>query len=318
MIGPWTKPDREAGGSGNSDWVWRILTVGGLIAAGLMTWRNLKLGRGDRRGAWRLAAFAFLLNLAVFLLQLHAGTFSWGYELLTESLGESLWVGAQIWLSYLALEPVVRRFWPHTLISWTRIVSGSWRDPLVGRDILIGLVVGLGYDLVFVVSAAIMIHQGAPPSTNTYLDSLLGFHRASGIVLNRLLVGMTGAMLFFLMFFVLRVILRKEWIAAIVFTAFFVVGRGLNGSYPAIQIPASIIVYGLVVYMLLRCGLLALVVTIFITDLVPELAFTTNFTAWYGTGSLLVILVLAVVSIVAFRNALGGTRPWARLLDGGG
>jgi hypothetical protein len=317
MIGPWTKPNREANQSGNSgpDYVWRILTIGGLIAAGLMTWRNLKLGRGDRRGAWRLAALAFLLNLAGFLLQLHAGSFSWGYELFTESLGESLWVGAQIWLSYLALEPVVRRFWPHTLITWARILSGSWRDSLVGRDVLIGILVGLGYDLVFVISAAVMIHQGAPPSTNTYLDSLLGFHRSTGIVLGRLMVGMIGAMLFFLLFFVLRVILRKEWLAAVVFTLFFVVGRGFNGSYHAIQVPASIIVYGLVVYMLLRRGLLALVVTIFITDLVPELAFTMNFSAWYGTGSLLVILLLAALSLVAFRNALGSTRPWARLLD---
>jgi hypothetical protein len=39
-------------------------------------------------------------------------------------------------LYYLAMEPFVRRIWPTALISWTRAVSGGWRDPLVGRDLL--------------------------------------------------------------------------------------------------------------------------------------------------------------------------------------
>src|SRR3979411_3038913 len=44
---------------------------------------------------------------------------------------------------YLALEPYVRRRDPHTLISWSRLLAGQWRDPLVGRDLLIGAVYGV-------------------------------------------------------------------------------------------------------------------------------------------------------------------------------
>ncbi|HYL78180.1 MAG TPA: serine/threonine-protein kinase [Bryobacteraceae bacterium] len=317
MIGPWTKPDRAPTNSSQSrtDYVWNILTIGGLIFAALMTWRNLRLGRGDRRGALRLAAFAFVVNLAIFLLRVHAGTFSWGYELFTESIGESLWVGAQFWLAYLALEPVVRRFWPTTLITWTRILSGQWRDALVGRDVLIGMLVGMAYDLIFAAANAYEIHRGAPPTTSTFLDTLLGLKQTAGIVLNRLEVGVIGSLLFFLLFFFLRAILRKEWLAGVVFTLFFVIGRGFTTSYPFTSIPATVIVYGVLVLMLLRCGLLALVVTIFITDLVPELAFTFNFSAWYGTGSLVLVLIVGALSIVAFRNALGNTRPLAGFLD---
>ena len=35
------------------------------------------------------------------------------------------------WLYYLALEPYVRRLWPQALISWSRVLAGRVRDPLV-------------------------------------------------------------------------------------------------------------------------------------------------------------------------------------------
>ena len=43
-----------------------------------------------------------------------------------------------MWLIYIALEPFLRRRWPHRIISWNRLLRGNLRDPLVGRDILIG------------------------------------------------------------------------------------------------------------------------------------------------------------------------------------
>jgi serine/threonine-protein kinase len=310
IIGPWTQPDRMPATASQSrtDYAWSILTIVGLLLALVMAWRNLRLGRGDRQGALRLAGFAFVVNLSMFLLRAHLATLSWGFDLFTESLGESLWAGAQLWLVYIALEPVVRRYWPRTLITWTRVLSGRWRDPLVSRDVLIGLVVGLGYDLVFAVSSAIDMHRGAAPSLGADLDSLLGLERASSDILQRLLIGLIASLLFFLLFFLLRVILRKEWLAGIAFTLFFVIPRGLASTTPITNVPATVIVFGAIVYMLLRCGVLSMVVTIFIVDLVTDLVFTTNFSAWYGTGSLVVVLLVLAMSAVAFRNALGGQR----------
>jgi hypothetical protein len=39
---------------------------------------------------------------------------------------------------YLALEPYIRRTWPELLVSWARILSGEFTDPLVGRDLIFG------------------------------------------------------------------------------------------------------------------------------------------------------------------------------------
>ena len=44
---------------------------------------------------------------------------------------------------YFGLEPFVRRRDPHTLIGWVRLIGGKIRDPLVGRDVLIGAVYGV-------------------------------------------------------------------------------------------------------------------------------------------------------------------------------
>ncbi len=46
--------------------------------------------------------------------------------------------GAFVWLAYIAIEPIVRRSWPELLFSWSRLLSGRFRDPLVGRDLLAG------------------------------------------------------------------------------------------------------------------------------------------------------------------------------------
>ena len=43
---------------------------------------------------------------------------------------------------YLAAEPLVRRWWPELLISWTKLLYGRWRDPSVGWHLLVGTVLG--------------------------------------------------------------------------------------------------------------------------------------------------------------------------------
>src|SRR5262249_8698058 len=116
-----------------------ILQVGEVALA----WRNRRLGRGDRRGALRLAQYVFLISMLTWLfLASHVGgpvewlVFSAG---LAEVLLASAWAG----LSYTAFEPFVRRLWPETLISWTRLLNGRFRDPRVGRDLILGALLGV-------------------------------------------------------------------------------------------------------------------------------------------------------------------------------
>jgi hypothetical protein len=46
-----------------------------------------------------------------------------------------------LWLAYVAIEPSARRYWPDSLISWNRLLSGKLRDTLVASHVLGGFVV---------------------------------------------------------------------------------------------------------------------------------------------------------------------------------
>ena len=54
-------------------------------------------------------------------------------------MGRGLLLGMMVYSIYMALEPDVRRRWPETLIAWSRVLAGRVNDPLVGRDLLLGI-----------------------------------------------------------------------------------------------------------------------------------------------------------------------------------
>jgi serine/threonine-protein kinase len=318
IVGPWTRPSRmpevaAASGGGADRYIWIGATL--ILAGAVLAWRNLRLGRVDRPGAIRLSGFALAVSMASWLLSAHFGSPTGALFLLTTALGEALFVAAQLWLAYMALEPAVRRRWPRILVSWTRVMSGDWKDPVVARDVLVGVIVGLGHDLIFGAEKAVERNLGASPLTSIWLSSLFGLRSTGSGILNHVQNSLVAPLELFLLFFILRLILRKEWLAAIVFVLLFSLGRGLPTDHPAALVPAYIMVYGLVVAMLLRFGLLSVVVALFVTDMMLAFVFTSNFSAWYGTASFTATLLIAALAIVAFRNALGGQKVLGRFLD---
>src|SRR5262249_32876026 len=66
------------------------------------------------------------------------------------------------WMLYIALEPFIRRKCPQTLISWTRVLAGEWRDPQVGRDLLAGAAFGAAMTAVTEISALGLRARGLP------------------------------------------------------------------------------------------------------------------------------------------------------------
>ena len=118
-----------------------------LIGGTLLARRNLRLGRGDRRGAFRIAVSLFTMQMLWWALAAdHVLGFA-EFGMFLQQVGWCLWVAGAIWVFYIALEPHVRRLWPDLIISWTRLFSGRFRDPLVGRAILAGGVCFIGETL---------------------------------------------------------------------------------------------------------------------------------------------------------------------------
>jgi hypothetical protein len=93
--------------------------------------------------ATRLAIVTFVLAAIAWLFgEHHVATFGELYQL-WNSAALWLFLATFLWLLYIALEPLMRRHSPGLLVDWSRLLAGSFRDPLVGRDLLIGCAAGI-------------------------------------------------------------------------------------------------------------------------------------------------------------------------------
>jgi predicted Ser/Thr protein kinase len=315
LTGPWNRsarmPSNPPGGTG--DLAVRILLVIAILlpiaaAVFLARW-NFVHNKGDRVGATRLAALIFSLHMALWVFQAHfssAGNFVY---LLFVAISTALLWGGTVWILYLAIEPYVRRYWPQAIISWTRVLAGRWRDPLVGRDVLYGAVVGVLFCDLFDLRYRLEAPLGAPPSlANT--DYLGSFRLALGAGLMHVPGSITSTLLLFLILFLLRVLLRKSWLAAAGFVLLFTAMKAVSSNYPAVEWPLEAILYTTLAAGALRFGLVALAVTLFIADLAVNIPVTLNPSAWYFTNTTLALAAIAALAIWGFYTALAGQAPW--------
>jgi hypothetical protein len=108
----------------------------------LLVWRNIRAGRSDRVGAFRIGVAVFLLASVAAALAQHRFPSLRSLLFQGEGFGEPAFVALEYWCFYIALEPYARRIYPHALVSWSRLLRGAVHDPLVGRHMLIGLALG--------------------------------------------------------------------------------------------------------------------------------------------------------------------------------
>src|SRR5437867_11410467 len=94
-------------------------------------------------------------------------------------IASGLLMGGVTCMLYLALEPWIRGRWPQAIITWSRLISGQLQDPLVGRDILFGVMFGVGWLLIFVLMFALLARRGAAPQLGSPAY-LLGGSQALG------------------------------------------------------------------------------------------------------------------------------------------
>jgi len=319
QVMPWTRPERDQGaafsqtrsigvGAGLA-LLFLLLTVGAVIAR-----RHARAGRSDRAGASRLAIVAFSLGFTSYCLAAHhLPSQTDEFEILTRAAGSALLVTAIVWILYLALEPIVRRLWPHALISWTRLLSRGPFDPLVGRDVLLGTAAGALVALLLVFAARLPAWVGHPatepgmPESGLY--ALLGLRYGLSSVIIQPLASINVAVGSLLLLALLRLLLRREWLAATVFVIVIGTLESLQWDLPwGLALPVAALIMGTFVIVGLRLGLLAFVVTAFTTDLAIGLTTTSDLASWSAGPTRLVaatVLGLAVCGFALARRPSG-------------
>lgn len=314
LIGDWTRPERmKSTGQSTGDTVQQIVEIILLFSLALgaihLARQNYRRGRGDREGALRLAGVMFVLEILLWLCRGHLVLSLATMGEFVIAVSTALFVSAMTWMLYLALEPWVRRRWPQTIISWSRVLSGQFRDPLAGRDILFGVMLGVVWILVFQIRYIPMMHMGAAPGF-PQSEYLAGGREALGAWLMQVPASIFGTLQFFFILLGLKVLLRKDWLAAIAFIAIFALPRGLTSSYMPVELPAWILVFAIAVLIVYRFGLIPLACAIFTINMLANVPFTADFSAWYSATSILALLSILALAGWGFYHSLGGEPLW--------
>jgi serine/threonine protein kinase len=319
LTGPWSRPNRtrlDVNRRENAGNIIAFIVTLFTVAAGVwFAIRNLARGRGDRKNAWRLACVAFGLGMTTFLLRAH---FVASLEMLLPiilAISTSLFVAGALWVLYIALEPYVRRNWPQTIISWTRLMSGHFRDPLVGRDLVFGVGVGMSWVLVFELGLWFRMRQGAPPEFPSY-DYLMGMRAAAGNGLSTLAVSILGTLLFFFTLVLLRVVVRNRWAAATLFVAIFTVPHLVGSDHLVVDTLVWVTIYAIAAIGVVRFGLIVLGVSSLMANVLLNLPFTLDFSNWYASQCLFIALIFVAIGAWGVYTSLAGKPLWKdELLD---
>jgi serine/threonine-protein kinase len=285
-----------------------------LVGAGFVALRNIRLGRGDRKTALRFALYLGAMRM-LWLLGAHHVPSSAELDVFTAHLAWSLYRFGLAYVFYLALEPYARKLWPHMLVSWVRLMGGRFRDPLVGRDLLVGALYGTGAALITSVMVwipEVLGIRGYGFDTDVWpWESLRGLRHSvaaiAGVHTQSLLFTFMGIM----MFLVLRLLLRKTWIAVVVFTVLAMLLFNPGTGHPVLYVIGVLTGMLLFWFVLFRFGLLPIVLGRTVCDLLLLLPLTFDLTIWYGYVTLLTLFVTVGVAAWGFWIALAG-RPLFR------
>ena len=278
--------------------------------------RNLRTGRGDWRGATRIAVFVFLMNVgeAVFATRLsEVGLVGVLGDLFAgRAQGHALIHAIGMWFAYVALEPYVRRLWPRVLVSWTRLLTGRFRDPLVGRDLLLGVALGATLTALGLATFALAPHLGLgqlPALASAGMFESIGsagytsvsMSYAGSICVLDVLQG-----LFILL--LVRLVTRRTDLTLLVGGLLFLFS-GASGAAPDLGWKLALI-YALWTtigrLIVVRVGLLAAVVCSFTALVLGGTAATLDFGSWYAGLVLLPMSLLLGIACYGAATALAG------------
>jgi serine/threonine-protein kinase len=269
--------------------------------------RNWKLHRTDIQGAWRVAVARFLLAGIAWAGMVHPVTSDAFLEHAVAAAGDWLFAAAILFLVYLALEPAVRARWPHSIVTWNRVLAGRWLDPQVASDVLIGATVGTAMFTFFKLIFALMPHV-QPVNFDVNLNFALGFRSWVGGHAADLAGGLRFGLLIFLTIFGLRRMLRNDILAALTAAVLFTLMQG-DVSYSqerVLMMALYIVVYGALAFVLLRNGLVATITTLFFADSGNTVMLGADWNTWYAPAGLASLLFLIGIAVFAFWRSLGG------------
>ena len=321
IIEPWTRPRRmgvvsKDVGRDVLRFVALPLVIAVMVGGALVARRNLRLGRGDRKGAFRLAAYVLACLSLFWLFEAHHVASAAELGGLVGNFAFYLFISCLIWMFYLALEPFLRRLWPELIVSWVRLLDGRFRDPLVGRDVLLGVLAGVVNVLLWrfvqvgpawIGMVPLRPDQGGPPPL-VELATLRDLRHSLGILFSIQAVFLLFPLASLILLLLCRLVLRRSKPAIVAYIVLTTVPGNLSTSNPYLDLFTSLLGSLLFLFVLFRCGLLATVLSGIVFALLAAFPMTFDAGAWYAGSTFLGLASVAALTLYGFRTAIAG-RP---------
>jgi hypothetical protein len=312
VLYPWDRPSRDQAFQPTAHQRYAVMTLlvlfaGIIVASVVVVRRNRRLRRGDELGSSRLATFVMVSLLLMWLLRAHHLASVSEFNVALLALAWAFLASSLARVLYFALEPFVRRHDPHALIAWSRLIAGKIRDPLVGRDVLIGTAYGVVLSLFESSDNLILPLFGklAPMPNYASSETLLGVRPVLGSIFYYTWVFVLYSLVIFFLIFLVRLAVKKDWLVAIVIV-FLGAFTNTGGDYFWATFLFSAVLWLSIYIVLRRFGLLALVVGLVVQNMLVAFPMTSHLGRWYASGALAGMAVIASLTFFAFFNALAG------------
>ena len=324
LYASWDKPDRmpedrrtrgEKISTGISLGLFGFVIVLGIILAR----GNVRAGRSDWKGAAKLTLFCFVLMMAAMIFFAHHVPTAAEVGLLLMMAGWSLVGTSLVWLLYVALEPHVRKRWPTSLVSWSRLLADEVLDPVVGRDVLVGVLTGVFWATISRAANLLPGWMGKTPlEPANLLDYIImgGIHYTIGDILLNVMLYLFGSLVLFFIFFLMRLVLRKEWLAIAVTVVLLSIQSAFS-DHGILNVTQNVVVVGMALLLLVRFGLLALLVAFSLNNVLQAYPLTGHFSEWYAQPTIVVFLLISALAIFGFYTSTAGKSRLGNIsLDG--
>ncbi len=318
IIGPWARPTRmqppavdratEIVSLVASLVVVPLCVVGGVLLAR----RNLRLRRGDRRGAVTLAGIMFAVQMTAWIFgTTHFGDLGVEQQRLGVATAGALLGAALFGLMYLAFEPEIRRIWPQLLITWSRLQTGRVRDPLFGRDLLIGAAAGVLMTLVTFAHYALPDLLGwapfQPPSS--IMGTIFGGAALLGVIPSFVNEGLQNAIVGGVGLVLMRRITSHRGVgfALTTFVFAFLAARGqIHTGRIWLDLAIGVVLVLLVLVPIVRWGFVAGTVAFFVHFLTKDLPATLDPDRLYFGVGMTSAFIAAGIAVAGFWLARAG------------
>ena len=276
----------------------------GFLGALWLAWRNFRRGRGDEGGTLRLSTVALVCFSVAFYVQRHHVPLLVEFAHVITAVEVGLFAAVVVWVLYMALEPYLRRRLPQSLISWTRLLAGGVRDPLVAGHILAGTALGVGGAVLFRLGFWLVWQRDARLVLQPYtLVTLSGAGLVRGVVASPVSVTVY-AKFAGLLFLLCRAVFRKMWLAAAAFVLLVApLTIVVSGGQPAVFAVVLPLAY---LWVMIRFGVLPSALMTTLALVISNWPLTSDFSAWYSYIGLTVVALVLALAAWSFRNALGG------------